>query len=651
MRMERAGRGLALLLHHDRRDPSAHIGIIEDLKRERDGDLTYTRGMMRFSKRPAAQEVRADVLDGIRKDVSAGYRVWEVTQEKASKEEPDVYRVTDWEPLEGSLVPVPADIAVGVQRDASSPAELYRSAGATVRRPEAEKTADEPEEVRSEPEAAAEAAPAESEDERAGTEVRVRERAASTASEREDKMERETQDGGAATATDTRQAANPADVLQLAEDHAVPMRTAREWIERELPMDEVRGNILSLLAGERGAAAGAPPAEAFDLPDEDLGRYSLARAIASRLDQDVDAGFEREVSDHISKRLGKAPEGMFVPTQALGLRSLSASEYFRHARGSRRDYIEDQRSLADLRRQVMKRAALDSTTAGAAEELVFTEAGGFIELLRNRTMVMALGATVLPGLRAPISFPRQTAASTASWVGENPGADVAESELGTDLVDLAPKTLQATTATTRQLVRQAITNPVLEDLIRRDLMQVHAIAIDAASIEGGGANEPTGALADAGVNVVPIGATGGAFTWAHALQLEQKIAESNAEGIGGQAILTTPGVRAKLKQTLKVDAVATGFIWEDDEVNGYASFVSNNVPSDLTKSTGSNLHALIQAVWDQLMIGEWGVLDIIVDPYAQKKRGIIELTSFQMVDVAIRHPGAFAVCKDIDPTA
>jgi hypothetical protein len=36
-------------------------------------------------------------------------------------------------------------------------------------------------------------------------------------------------------------------------------------------------------------------------------------------------------------------------------------------------------------------------------------------------------------------------------------------------------------------------------------------------------------------------------------------------------------------------------------------------------------------------------MEIIVDPYALKKQGMIEITSFQLCDIAFRHTTAF--CK------
>jgi hypothetical protein len=57
------------------------------------------------------------VDDGILVNVSTGYRVHEMVLEKQS-DSGDTYRVTDWEPLEASLVGIPADPTVGVGRSA-----------------------------------------------------------------------------------------------------------------------------------------------------------------------------------------------------------------------------------------------------------------------------------------------------------------------------------------------------------------------------------------------------------------------------------------------------------------------------------------------------------------------------------------------------
>lgn len=71
----------------------------------------------RFSKREDAQEVLADVLDGIIPNVSVGYSVVEYERNEGSN--PPSYRVTKWRPYEASFVPIPADESVGMGRSAT----------------------------------------------------------------------------------------------------------------------------------------------------------------------------------------------------------------------------------------------------------------------------------------------------------------------------------------------------------------------------------------------------------------------------------------------------------------------------------------------------------------------------------------------------
>jgi hypothetical protein len=103
-----------LLMSHDAR---LVIGIIE--KASIDTKDKMGRADVRFSRSQFASEKLADVDDGILVNVSTGYRVHEMVLEKQS-DSGDTYRVTDWEPLEASLVGIPADPTVGVGRSAAT---------------------------------------------------------------------------------------------------------------------------------------------------------------------------------------------------------------------------------------------------------------------------------------------------------------------------------------------------------------------------------------------------------------------------------------------------------------------------------------------------------------------------------------------------
>ena len=285
---------------------------------------------------------------------------------------------------------------------------------------------------------------------------------------------------------------------------------------------------------------------------------------------------------------------------------------------------------------LVKRAGLDSASATKGQTTVFTEYGGsLIELLRNKAKVLMLGATVLSGLQGNVSFPRQTGGGTVSWVGENPGADVGESNLTLDQITLSPKTLQSTTSYSRQLLAQSVVS--IDTIVANDLALINALEIDRASLHGsGGSNQPQGLYAGS-INSVPFG---GSVTFDKLVDMETEIAVDNAD-MDTMAYLTTPSVRGKAKKTPELANTINNAIWRNNEMNGQRAEATNQMSKTL--GAGNNEHGIILGVWSELLFGEWGALEIITDPYSKKKQGMIEVTTFNMVDIKRRYDEAF--CK------
>ena len=103
--MARTGDGLPMLFNHNSDQP---IGLIRNIRLE-DKRL---RGDLHFSRNSKANDVWPDVRDGFLKDISIGYQVQKWEEESDS----DMVRVTRWMPLEASVVSVPADHTVGINR-------------------------------------------------------------------------------------------------------------------------------------------------------------------------------------------------------------------------------------------------------------------------------------------------------------------------------------------------------------------------------------------------------------------------------------------------------------------------------------------------------------------------------------------------------
>ena len=109
VRLERIRTGGPVLIDHY----SDQVGVVDDIRLDPSTRRLVAR--LRFSNSQRAQEVFQDIVDGIRQNVSIGYQVHAMRLESESENE-EIYRATDWELYEVSIVSMPADITVGVGR-------------------------------------------------------------------------------------------------------------------------------------------------------------------------------------------------------------------------------------------------------------------------------------------------------------------------------------------------------------------------------------------------------------------------------------------------------------------------------------------------------------------------------------------------------
>ena len=66
-----------------------------------------------------------------------------------------------------------------------------------------------------------------------------------------------------------------------------------------------------------------------------------------------------------------------------------------------------------------------------------------------------------------------------------------------------------------------------------------------------------------------------------------------------------------------------------------------------TKGTGTNLSSIIYGNWNDLIIGEWGVLEILANPFgAGYNSGAVDIRAMQTIDLNVRHGASFSACTD-----
>lgn len=363
-------------------------------------------------------------------------------------------------------------------------------------------------------------------------------------------------------------------------------------------VDQFRSKVMDKLAT---APLPTPTAE-LGLTGGEQKRYSVLRAIRAMVDRDWSgAGFERECHQAICKRAGiseSANGGFYVPYE------------------------------------VQKRD-MTAGTANAGGYLVATDnlAASFIDLLRNRAVVAQLGATMLPGLVGNVTIPKLTAGGTAYWL-TNEATAITESQQTLGQLALTPKNVGAYTEISRQLMMQS--SPAADALVMSDLAKVLAIAIDLAAMEGSGASgQPTGISNTAGIGSV----TGTSLDYADILEFQTDVAGSNALA-ANCAFVTTPAVAALLKQRVKL-ASTWSPIWEggvlDGTMEGFRARSTNQVTAA----------SMIFGDFSQVVIGEWGMLEVALNPYANFAAAISGIRAIQTVDVGVRQAGAFSRATSI----
>jgi HK97 family phage major capsid protein len=259
----------------------------------------------------------------------------------------------------------------------------------------------------------------------------------------------------------------------------------------------------------------------------------------------------------------------------------------------------------------------------------------------------ALGVTIFTELKGKFALPRQNAASTLYYIGE--GSPATGSNPTLDQVNFVPRTAAVQVNISRKSLFEMSIDA--ETFVEEDILKVLAIGLDTQVLAATGSGAaPTGILSDSNATVATIAAdsgNGGDLAWGDVLGIEQALAQANADR-GRIAWVTTPGVRGKLKQTPKIGSTFPVFVWSDDNtVNGYPAFVTNEMPSGLTKGGSSNLHSLIYGNWEDAVLALWGGTEVLPNPYINASAGAIQYNLFQETDTQRRHSNSFVISNAV----
>ena len=394
-----------------------------------------------------------------------------------------------------------------------------------------------------------------------------------------------------------------------------------------------------------------------------LGEFESCQDAAQRKDL---AGKVEELTAELkdaqlseAARKAQANQRVLTPKEEKEIRSFSISKFLRQSLpGETMDGIEAEMAQEGKRefQQGIKGAAegvflpssllrtyyyTNASEANYGQAFIEQTALTYIGKLRNATIGRRLGVRYLDGLQGNIAF--VTGGADAAWVAEEAAASKQKPTYAKKV--MAPKRLQVLQGVTYDLMHQS--SKALDDLIMEDMVKAHAVALDAAIFAGSGSSgQPTGVLAASGVNTITIDASnGGPLTHDLLVQMETEVGIDNGLLDDTLAYVSNAKVQGKLK-TIPQIAGYPYYLMNDGKVNGYPFFMSNAIPSNL--GTGTAFSAAIFGNWSEVLVGSWGGMQLIVDPFSAKQNGVLEISAAAYHDVLVRTPEAF--CKIVDIT-
>ena len=538
----------------------------------RDGKLG---GVVEFCHGQRAQDIKADVVAGLRRNMSVGYFVSEYKLDGELDGKP-VYRAVKWTPYEGSFVNVPADTTVGVGRSL----ETNGGTPAVVQK---------------------------------GVQI----------------MEAKEVKAGLT-------ADQVVECFKLAKSANVEHSEVNDLIKSGKEFGEIRETLEAKLEAhikelETKAAKPAPAAPAA-APKLDEGavkaikqRYNIANVFRALAGEDVDIGFEREMSKEQARISGKSVQGILVP-DCFGVTRDDAVSHGRPDTGT-----------------------IDGI-GGSGHNLVATNllSGSFIDGLRDALVLRTrANVPVMTGLVGNIAIPKAGDKLTAAWISTE-GGNATKTNTTFGQISATPHTMGGYVDITRQLLLQSSID--VQAFIQSELIYALAYCLENAAINGTGTNgAPTGLVKSiTSANTVDFDE---APDYEKIISLIAKMRKANTYTPSMKFIGDTD-VWAKLATTRDYTAVKNA---AGTDIVGGVGGVDRllNAANDLCvgrefiESHLAPAKKLIYGDFSQMMLCLWSGTDLVVDQYSNVLNGALRTVALQDADVLIRRPEAFAIATNV----
>lgn len=302
--------------------------------------------------------------------------------------------------------------------------------------------------------------------------------------------------------------------------------------------------------------------------------------------------------------------------------------------------IANNRNLSEVDSAVIKASANDMRALGinasgqiqlsgekrtisvaTADGVVETEVENILAPLRDNNVLVSAGAKFLTNLKGNVKLPVM-GASNCTWEDETASAK----DAGTTITakELSPKRLCCYIDVSKQFLIQdsASANATLQqDIVNAISEKLQKTILGAGA---GSAKQPAGIFNGA----TPTTAT----TFADICKIEGAVDDANVGG--NRAYIVSNKAKAGLRNMAK-STKSTELVMQNGEIDGTKVYATSSI-ADKYIAYGD---------FSNLVIGQWGGIDLVVDQYTVAKEGCVRLVINCYFDAVVTRPESIAIAK------
>ena len=257
------------------------------------------------------------------------------------------------------------------------------------------------------------------------------------------------------------------------------------------------------------------------------------------------------------------------------------------------------------------------TVTSEHDDVIETEFTNILEPLRAKNVLVEAGAKYLTNLVGDVQVPIMSA-TNVGWAGEV--SDAASGDPSFSHVTLQPKRLTAYIDLSKQFIAQD--SLAAEALIREDLVKAINSKLEATILgsASGDTTQPEGMFN-------AISATSVA-SFADVCDKEADIEDAN---VNGECVYVMSNKAKAAFRNMAKSTKSTQLVMENGEIDGTKAINTSHVEGK----------KYIYGDFSNLAIGQWGAIDLTVDPYTLARSGQIRLVVNAYFDAKILRPSAF----------